>query len=238
MLLKISELIIDFDTRYPDYVRRRCERYLVDSGTPVMSLRPCDEYVRLANRDNVGLMEAELYAMTIPFSEQLPMLGRLMTHGVAIECDGKAFIFTAGSGVGKSTHAFLWQKYLGDEHDVRVINGDKPILWFKDEGIMACGSPWSGKEHLDRNVCVPLKGVCLLQRLEASDNAVPNIRRASREETLDFLMHQVFIPNDAIRQVKTLQMLGQLYDQVPVFYLAVDMSREAVMASSGELLKN
>ncbi|MCQ2329507.1 MAG: hypothetical protein MJZ93_02985 [Paludibacteraceae bacterium] len=237
VLLDICGLYIDFDTRYPEYVAERCRNYMVDrkSVVPDMKLRSSDEDIVLANRDNVGLEEAELYAMTIPLSEKLPELGRLMTHGVAIACDGKSFIFTAESGVGKSTHAFLWQKYLGEER-VRVINGDKPIIWFKDGDIYASGSPWSGKEHLDENVSVPLRGICLLKRLGQS--GVPSIKRASREEALDFLMHQIFIPHCQSGKIRTLMMLEELYDKVPIYHLTVDMSREAVMVSSNELLSD
>lgn len=242
ILLNIAGLTIDFDTRYPDYVVERCREYVVENhgdrfrgprSTPEpvpMILRSTDDDILLANRDNVGLMEAELYAMTIPLSEQLPALGRLMTHGVAIECDHHGFIFTAESGVGKSTHAFLWQKYLGDGR-VRVINGDKPILWFRDGGVYACGSPWSGKEHLDVNTSVPLHGICLLRR------GTPDIKRATREQALDFLMHQIFLPQNPMNQIKTFQLLDQLYDKVPIYHLSVDMSKEAVMVSSNALLQ-
>lgn len=238
MLLNISGLYIDFDTRYPEYVLERCKNYIVagEGMTADLRLRSSQEDIILANRDNVGWEEAELYAMTIPLSEELPRLGRLMTHGVAIECDDKSFVFTAESGVGKSTHAFLWQKHLGEKR-VKVINGDKPILWFKDGDIYACGSPWSGKEHLDENVCVPLRGICLLKRLDHSKECHPHILRATKEETLDFLMHQIFIPRKQASQIKTLMMVEELYEKVPVYHLTVDMSREAVMVSSNELLK-
>lgn len=245
ILLNISGLTIDFDTRYPDYVLQRCANYVVTEGEPDLRLRSTDEDILLANRDNVGVEEAELYAMTIPLSEEMPALARIMTHGVAISCDGKGFIFTAESGVGKSTHAFLWQKYLGEDR-VRVINGDKPILWFKDGDIFACGSPWSGKEHLDENVSVSLRGICLLHRLtetaehhsiNAHDTTRPCIYRATKEETLDFFLHQIFIPLDPVKQIKTLQMVEELYEKVPVYQLYTDMSEEGVKTSTEELLK-
>lgn len=252
--LEISGLLIDFDTRFPDYVRKRCEKYVVETQKSGILLRARDEDIARANAEVVGEMEAELYAMTIPLGECMPEHGRLMTHGVAISCDGKSFIFTAESGVGKSTHAFLWQKYLGEDR-VRIINGDKPILWLREDGeILACGSPWSGKEHLDENSCVPLRGICLLERLgdgkgEGCGNGGggegcevgcsgerPSIVRATQEETLDFLMHQIFLPSHADGRLKTLQLLEKLYAKVPVYSLKTDMSREGVNTSSECLL--
>lgn len=252
VFLDIAGLQIDFCTRFPEYVRERCSRYLATEhpaspvpsacAQPILHLEATDEEIRKADRDNVGPMEAELYAMTIPLSELCPGLGRLMTHGVAIECDGKAFIFTAESGVGKSTHAFLWQKYLGADR-VRVINGDKPILWFRPDGeILACGSPWSGKERLDANVQVPLRGVCLLTRLENAPGFgttvnAPYITGAAREEAFDFLMHQIFIPQSAQGRITTLRLIEELYRQVPIYQLFITKSRECVKVSSECLLK-
>jgi len=91
----------------------------------------------------------------------------------------------APSGTGKSTHAFLWQKFLGEDN-VAVINGDKPILRFREDDVLACGSPWAGKDGLQRNVCTPLGGICLLKR--SSENI---IRRAGAQEFFDFFAPQV-----------------------------------------------
>lgn len=246
VFLDIAGLQIDFNTRFPDYVKDRCAKYLAvqHNAAPgsALQLEATDEDIRKADRDHVGSMEAELYAMTIPLGELCPGHGRLMTHGVAIECDGNAYIFTAESGVGKSTHAFLWQKYLGADR-VHVINGDKPILWFRQDGeILACGSPWSGKERLDENEQVPLKGVCLLTRLEEAPGFgttvnAPYITKATREEAFDFLMHQIYLPQSSYGRIGTLRLVEKLYGQVPVYNLFIDKSLECVKVSSECLLK-
>jgi len=246
ILLNISGLAIDFDSRFPEYVRERCGKYLADAISPSPGKPVSDELIRIrvseedidrSDVSNIGRMEAELYAMAMHLGEILPSRGRIMTHGVAVGCEGNSYIFTAKSGTGKSTHAFLWQKYLGADR-VKVINGDKPILWLRDDGeILACGGPWNGKEHLDENVCLPLRGVCLLQRLEgntAGGNrpSSPEMKKASKEETLDFLMDQIYLPRSSRAQIQTLQLLERMYDRVPVYHLFADMSREAVMVSS------
>ncbi len=239
--LNICGLVIDFDTRFPEYVGKRCEKYFLGTEKPkamasdIIEIGVSNEDIAKSNVGGVGEMEAELYAMNIPLSEQLPMLRRMMTHGVAVSCDGNGFVFTAKSGVGKSTHAFLWQKYLGKER-VRIVNGDKPIVWFREDGeILVCGSPWSGKERMDENVCVPLRGICLLRRLDGEDGA-PRIFRASREETLDFLMHQIYLPTRKNGRLATFGMLEELYRKVPIYHLITDMSQEGVMVSSKCLL--
>jgi len=241
MKLSISGLTIDFDTRFPEYIEKRCERYLCkDNSTPDMYIRASEENIEMAAGGGVSTPEAELYAMSISFSEKLPEFDRIMTHGVALTFKGKSYIFTAESGTGKSTHAFLWQKYFGEDK-VEIINGDKPILWFSGDGtIKACGAPWNGKEGLDKNECVPLGGICLLKRLESSPEQGNRILKASPEDTLDFLLHQVFIPSEANSKVKTFQLLEKLYQSVPIYHLYADMSKEAVKVSAegltGELI--
>jgi hypothetical protein len=70
---------------------------------------------------------------------------RCLFHGVSILWKGKALIFTGPSGVGKSTQYQNWKSLYGDE--IRILNGYKPVLWFKDDGsVLVCPSPWKGKE--------------------------------------------------------------------------------------------
>ena len=84
-------------------------------------------------------------------------------HGAAIAFDGAAYLFTAPSGTGKTTHVRLWRQYLGSR--VTVVNGDKPFLSLEPDGtVRVWGSPWAGKERWQSPISVPLCGVCLLER--------------------------------------------------------------------------
>src|SRR5574344_200786 len=47
-------------------------------------------------------------------------------HCSCLELNNHAFIFTAPSGTGKSTHTALWRKHFGKS--VTMINDDKPIV--------------------------------------------------------------------------------------------------------------
>ena len=60
-------------------------------------------------------------------------------HGAVLELDGKAYVFTAKSGVGKTTHTKLWVEYF--EGRASYINGDKPIIRCKDGVWYAYGTP-------------------------------------------------------------------------------------------------
>lgn len=47
-------------------------------------------------------------------AEKVAPLRRVVFHSCVVEYEGRAFAFTARSGTGKSTHARLWMRYLGD----------------------------------------------------------------------------------------------------------------------------
>ena len=69
-------------------------------------------------------------------AEKVAPLRRVVFHSCVVEYEGRAFAFTARSGTGKSTHARLWMRYLGDQ-GAKILNGDKPFLY------VPVGSPWS-----------------------------------------------------------------------------------------------
>ena len=63
----------------------------------------------------------------------------LLFHGSAIAVDGQAYLFTAKSGTGKSTHTRLWQKQFGDR--AVMVNDDKPLLRLDEQGVTVYGTP-------------------------------------------------------------------------------------------------
>ena len=74
----------------------------------------------------------------------------LLMHGAVVAVDGQAYLFTAKSGTGKTTHTRLWLRQFG----VRavMVNGDKPLIHITRKGATVYGTPWDGKEHLSRNI--------------------------------------------------------------------------------------
>ena len=72
-------------------------------------------------------------------AEKLVEYDILLFHGSALCMDRQAYIFTAPSGTGKSTHARLWREAFGDR--VWMINDDKPLIQVQDGKAMVYGSP-------------------------------------------------------------------------------------------------
>ncbi len=89
-------------------------------------------------------------------------LGTLEMHASMVSNSGKAFLFLAKSGTGKSTHSSLWLKHVpGTE----LMNDDNPIvrIW-PDGSVIAYGSPWSGKTPCYRNVEAPVGAFVRIKR--------------------------------------------------------------------------
>ena len=60
----------------------------------------------------------------------------MLMHCAAVSVDNEAYLFTAVSGTGKTTHINLWRKKFGDRFF--VINGDKPIIRLIDGKFYVC----------------------------------------------------------------------------------------------------
>ena len=120
-------------------------------------------------------------------AENLARRDVLLMHGSTVAVDGRAYLFTAPCGTGKSTHTRLWREVFGDR--AVMVNDDKPFLKLTEDAVLACGSPWTGKHGIGTNVCVPLSGICILSR--GRENV---IRPAEPEQVEEFLRSQCFPP--------------------------------------------
>ena len=144
----------------------------------------------------------------------------LMTHGSTVAVDGRAYLFTASCGTGKSTHTRLWRQAFGPR--AVMINDDKPFLKLAESGVLACGSPWSGKHGLDTNITVPLQGICILER--GKEN---RIERISVAQALPMLLHQSYCPLDPEKRVCFENLVKQLAEKTPLWRMYCNMDPAA-----------
>lgn len=155
-------------------------------------------------------------------AEQLPEFDGFVFHGSAIAFENKGYVFTAKSGTGKSTHTELWRKLLGKK--VCIINDDKPIICFRHEQPFVYGTPWSGKERLNRNIAVPLDAICILDQAETN-----SIREITKSEALPMLIQQTYRPSDPLVMERTLNLLDQL--DIRFYHLGCNMDISAAELS-------
>lgn len=157
-------------------------------------------------------------------SSIFPKYNRLLMHGAVIEYEGNGYMFSADSGTGKTTHILLWRKFLGDK--VKIVNGDKPFLINQKDHIEVCGSPWCGKENYQRNVIVPLKGICFIER--GKEN---KIRKLTTLEAMHRMFKQIYFPKDSEAFSLAMDVLSGILEKVDIYLLQCDISNEAVKTS-------
>lgn len=80
--------------------------------------------------------------------------GGFLLHASVIEVEGRAILFTAPSGTGKSTQAALWQKYAG----ARPVNGDRAAV----RGGTVWGIPFCGSSGQARRSVLPIAAIVYL----------------------------------------------------------------------------
>ena len=154
----------------------------------------------------------------------------LLFHGSVVAVDGEAYLFTAKSGTGKSTHTRLWREMLGER--AVMVNDDKPFLEIRDGGIIVHGSPWNGKHGLGINLSVPLKAICILERGEENQ-----IRPITAQHALPMLVQQSNRPQDPAKMPKYLELLDKLAKNVEFYHLKCNMHPEAAKVAYEALRK-
>ena len=153
-------------------------------------------------------------------SEKLTEYDTLLFHGSAIALDGEAYIFTAPSGTGKSTHTALWREYFGER--AVMINDDKPLITVTSEGVRVYGTPYNGKHRLGVNSSAPLRALCLLERGETNE-----IERVGFTEAYGTIVQQTFRPRTGEALARTLALIDVLKEHVAFYRLRCNMEIDA-----------
>ena len=149
----------------------------------------------------------------------MPYYDTILFHGSVVAVDGAAYLFTAASGTGKSTHVALWRKLFGER--AVMVNDDKPLLHIGDV-VTAYGTPYDGKHKLSNRIAVPLKAICILTRAE-TNSIVP----VTKSEAYPMLLQQVYRPNDVFALQKTLGLIDKMAEKVGLYRLGCNMDIEA-----------
>lgn len=108
----------------------------------------------------------QLYAINnaamLMFAFSTVGLGTLEMHASVTVNDGRAYLFMAKSGTGKSTHSRMWMENIPGSY---LLNDDNPVVRAYDDGrILAYGTPWSGKTPCYRNEVVPVGAFVKIRR--------------------------------------------------------------------------
>lgn len=213
---KIADVVFDAQFTYA-YTRHICRNYVYQGDQqPLFELIVTKEDI--AEEGNLDGQER----FEPPYLESLSLYRKLLLklidldgmvfHSSAVAVDGQAYLFTAVSGTGKSTHTALWRKLLGDR--AVMINDDKPIIRYVDGEFFVYGTPWNGKHELDTNQRAKIKAVCKLER-----GQVNFIEEITSKEMLPVILNQTLRYQNVAQLDKLLTLTDKLLTTVKLYKL-------------------
>lgn len=178
--------------------------------------------VQIRSSTTTNRVGTQLVLSAIGAEHLIAQAGGFVFHCSYIEHNGKAIIFTAPSGTGKSTQADLWQKYRG----ARIINGDRAAIRIDHGQILAEGIPFAGSSAYCENRSLPLAAIVYLEQAPHT-----SIRPMRGYEAFSRIWEGVTVNTwDREDLEKVSEVVSQTAQRVPVFHLACTPDESAIIA--------
>ena len=201
MKYHIADLVTEMEPKHSNLkILAEPFEYCGDRNTDIF-LSVSDEHINSLHKRMVlgtTIGAAEEFAYAGIFCKSIIKYNAMLIHSSAIEYKGKAHLFSADSGVGKSTHTSLWRKAFGN--DVKMINDDKPVVRIFDGKAVAYGTPFDGGSGIANNISAPLGAVVFIERGGSN-----SIRKAETPEIIKRLYFSTahFVSRDTADKMLT-----------------------------------
>ncbi len=230
---KIADIVFSVDCVY-DYTKWLCRDYEYDGNEQdafrlkVEQADILNEKKKLADFPDFFVESVFVYRKLCEYA--LNNANGLIFHCSAVMVDDGAYLFTAPSGTGKSTHTRLWREMLGDK--AVMINDDKPIIRLIDGEFYVYGTPWMGKHNLGANVRAKLKAICKIR--QEKENVIEKI---SPQQMLVMILNQTLRPEKLENMDKLLSLIEKMLSKTKLYSLGCNISREAAELSYNAMVK-
>ena len=219
MIYEIAELRVKINNKFK-YTDRFCEKYLSTDQTSDFDLEIEVSEEEFLDEKQKSSEFSDGYVENLCIYRKMcsKMLkwDRFLMHTAVLEYDGYCYAFLGRSGTGKSTHTGLWLKNLPN---AKILNGDKPIIAYKNGEFIAYGTPWMGKERLGYNGKGKLKALCFLEQAKKNEIAL-----IEKDKVAERLFIQLLMPEDFNFVARTLELADKLIKTVPSYLLKCDIS--------------
>lgn len=219
----IANLHVDMNLYY-DRLKNQAKKYIVDDNikADININFPESFYIKKQHENpHLSLDDVEYIFAGGYFYNKIIDFDGFLLHSSAIAKDGNAYLFSAASGTGKSTHTQNWIKYFGKEN-ITYINDDKPALRLIDDKFYAFGTPFSGKTDLSTNIKVPLKAIIFIKRGKENSCKIMDKR-----EAIGKIFEQTVQPTDIKLMDKFLSLLDVLLSKITIYELTCNMDKES-----------
>ena len=202
---------------------KQAEPYRVAAEGPADITITCDARRVLELNPHFETLEMAYYLGSgIHFTWGLLQHEGTYLHSSAILLDGKAYLFSADSGVGKSTHTEKWRRLFG----AKYLNDDKPALRLENGVWMAYGTPWSGKHELSSPEGAPIGGIAFVKRGD-----VNAIEPMPMHKAVTHIMPQTMWKLPKEKMEAQLRLMDDLLRNVPIWELTCQNNDEAAYLS-------
>ena len=225
---RIADLTVQMDIS--GRTEQQAIPYLTEQDAPVDIVLTLDcerfleKYPQLEDLDT-----AQYIGTGAAFAMEILHFDGFQFHASAVMLEGKAYLFSANPGIGKSTHTEKWCRLFG----AQIINDDKPVLRRVDGQWMVYGTPWSGKHDLSNPVSVPLGGVAFLARGDKN-----TICKMPVTEAIPAMISQCVRFSHRECMSRQLALIDLLLRETPVWHLVCRNDDEAAMVSCEAMKEN
>lgn len=224
---KIADIVFSVQLKY-DYTKYLCKGYEYSGAeedcfcASVSEQEIAEESKKLPGYPNAFLESLVLFRKLCEYA--LSNAQGIIFHCSAICVDGEAYLFTAPSGTGKSTHTRLWRELLKER--AIMINDDKPIIRYVDGDFYVYGTPWQGKHNLGTNMRAKIRAICQIYQ-----NKTNVIEPLVPFKMLPVILNQTVRPTDSADMDKLLTLIDNMLSSVELYSLGCDVSQQAAKLS-------
>ena len=231
--IKVASKVFDINA-FNESTKKYCGKFLSEEEPNyVVTMTEEDlKNERTNSEDGKVYVNEEISALYRKIADLLVEENTVVFHSSSFMVNGNAFLITARSGVGKSTHSRNLKQLLGNEFI--YINDDKPLLKMEENNATVYGTPWNGKERRGNNISAPLKAVFFLNRGEV--NTCRKI--INKEDIYIKMISQIYLPKEKAKREKALKAADSILKNVNFYEINVTKDIESAKMTYEEIIKN
>lgn len=227
---KIADVVVEMDQDYKetahwysDYIYNGDEEAAFAIKAPQTDI---DYFVEVGK--DITPAVAENMVLCNIFNRRLLRYGGSYLHSSALLYENKVYLFSAGSGVGKSTHTKKWLDRFPQK--ASVINDDKPSFRIIDGKCIVYGTPFSGGTNLQINTSAELGAIVFIERAEEN-----SLTKLNASQAINLMISQApKIFTEKAGEIQ-LDLYSQILTSYPVYLLKCNMDDSALDVSMGIL---